>query len=66
MLEQYKGAVGKYPNRILFYRGKWLYTVPCALQIRLSDGVSEGQFSTVLGEELDLIRGMLLPSMHIV
>jgi len=40
VLKQYKGATGKYPKRILFYR----------------DGVSEGQFSIVLERELPLIR----------
>ncbi|KAH9965908.1 argonaute-like protein [Russula dissimulans] len=40
VLNQYKGATGKFPKRILFYR----------------DGVSEGQFATVLEEELPLIR----------
>jgi len=40
VLNQYKGATGKSPKRILFYR----------------DGVSEGQFATVLEEELPLIR----------
>ncbi|KAI0254712.1 argonaute-like protein [Lactifluus subvellereus] len=40
VLTQYKGAMGKYPKRLLFYR----------------DGVSEGQFATVIDEELPLIR----------
>ncbi|KAI0005035.1 argonaute-like protein [Russula compacta] len=41
VLTQYRGAMGKFPKRILFYR----------------DGVSEGEFSTVLEDELPLIRG---------
>jgi eukaryotic translation initiation factor 2C len=40
VLNQFKGATGKFPKRILFFR----------------DGVSEGQFATVLEEELPLIR----------
>jgi eukaryotic translation initiation factor 2C len=40
VLKQFKDATGKYPKRILFFR----------------DGVSEGQFTTVLEEELPLIR----------
>jgi len=40
VLKQFKEATGKYPKRILFFR----------------DGVSEGQFTTVLEDELPLIR----------
>ncbi|KAI9448014.1 argonaute-like protein [Lactarius indigo] len=40
VLSQYKLNTGKYPKRILFYR----------------DGVSEGQFATVIQDELPLIR----------
>ncbi|KAH8999090.1 argonaute-like protein [Lactarius akahatsu] len=40
VLTQYKTNTGKYPKRILFYR----------------DGVSEGQFATVIQDELPLIR----------
>ncbi|KAH9179683.1 argonaute-like protein [Lactarius sanguifluus] len=40
VLTQYKLNTGKYPKRILFYR----------------DGVSEGQFATVIQDELPLIR----------
>ncbi|KAH9045384.1 argonaute-like protein [Lactarius pseudohatsudake] len=40
VLTQYKLNTGKYPKRILFYR----------------DGVSEGQFATVIEGELPLIR----------
>ncbi|KAI9467034.1 argonaute-like protein [Lactarius psammicola] len=40
VLTQYKIEIGKYPKRILFYR----------------DGVSEGQFATVIEDELPLIR----------
>jgi len=41
LLAQFKEAVGVFPKRILFYRG----------------GISEGQHTTVLEEELPLIRG---------
>ncbi|KAF8259431.1 argonaute-like protein [Lactarius quietus] len=40
VLTQYKMSTGKFPKRILFYR----------------DGVSEGQFATVINDELPLIR----------
>jgi eukaryotic translation initiation factor 2C len=40
VLTQYKNSTGKFPKRILFYR----------------DGVSEGQFATVIEDELPLIR----------
>ncbi|KAF8266852.1 argonaute-like protein [Lactarius quietus] len=40
VLNQYKMSTGKFPKRILFYR----------------DGVSEGQFATVINDELPLIR----------
>jgi eukaryotic translation initiation factor 2C len=40
VLTQYKGSTGKLPKRIVFYR----------------DGVSEGQFATVIEDELPLIR----------
>jgi eukaryotic translation initiation factor 2C len=40
VLTQYKTSMGKYPKRIVFFR----------------DGVSEGQFATVIEDELPLIR----------
>ncbi|KAF8266850.1 Piwi domain-containing protein [Lactarius quietus] len=40
VLTEYKNSMGEFPKRILFYRG----------------GVSEGHFSTIIEEELPLIR----------
>ncbi|KAH9992239.1 Piwi domain-containing protein [Russula compacta] len=40
IFEQFRDTMGKFPKRILFYR----------------DGVSEGEFRAIIGEELTLIR----------
>ena len=51
--------MGKYPKRILFYRGQSFDpSIEYANKRPFSDGVSEGQFATVLEEELPLIRSM--------
>ena len=51
--------MGKYPKRILFYRGQSFNPSDGFANKRSSlDGVSEGQFATVINEELPLIRSM--------
>ena len=51
--------MGKDPKRILFYRGQSFDTSDGFANKRSSlDGVSEGQFTTVISEELPLIRSM--------
>ena len=50
--------MGKFPKRILFYRGR-LKLSRCGSKLTsLADGVSEGEFEVIVQKELDSIRSI--------
>jgi hypothetical protein len=63
VFEKFRDEMGKFPKRILFYRGMWIGC--CLVSVCQTDtppdGVSEGEFSTIITEELEAIRSAFPP-----